>query len=197
MANAKGMSMAIEIFIILFVLLAVAMLVLRMVTEQTEQQIRIIGEEQRKSELKQIKADCQAACTCDTLRGKVGYCLKVIDSQTFGQGKMDFTGDGFTTGYAEPPETGGLYGLCEDKVYCSQISDCKCGSQELSMQNCFRLACQLWGSQVPSGEDTDTYVQNLMGRFFPQPTCNMTDEETLNQWNFVYSGEMMCGAEAG
>ena len=197
MANAKGMSMAIEVFIILFVLLAVAMLVLRMVTEQTEQQIKIIGEEQRKAELKQINADCLAACKCDTLRGKVGYCLKIIDSQTYGPGKMDFTGDGFTTGYSEPPETGGLYGLCEDKVYCSQISDCKCGSQELSMQNCFKLACQLWSNQVPSGQDPTEYVQTLMTKFFPPPACDMTDDQVPNHWGFVYSGEMACGTEAG
>lgn len=186
LVNKKGMSMAIQIFIVLFVLLAVAMLVLRMVTEQTEQQIRIIGEEQRKAEMKQIQADCQAVCKCESLRTKVGFCLKLIDSPTFGNEKFDFTGDGFADDFAEPAETGGLYGLCEDRVYCSQIFDCKCGDQTLSMKNCFQLAKMLWNQE-------DAACSTLMQRFFPPATCDMTDDEAMRHWGFVYLQDMVDG----
>ena len=39
--------MAIQIFVVLFVLLAVAMLVLRLVSEQTQSQIKVINEDFR------------------------------------------------------------------------------------------------------------------------------------------------------
>ena len=187
MFNAKGMSMAIQIFIVLFVLLAVAMLVLRMVTEQTEQQIKIIGEEQRKQELKQIKADCQSMCKCGSLREKAGYCLQLVNSPSYGIGKMDFTEDGFVDDYAEPAETGGLYGLCEDKIYCSQINACNCGTQELSMRNCFQLICQLWKAEDPSA------VESNMKRFFPLvPNCDMDNDQAAHHWSFVYAQKMTC-----
>ena len=184
--NRKGMSMAIQIFIVLFVLLAVAMLVLRLVTEQTEEQMRLIGDEQRKAEMKRVKSDCQSECKCDSLREKASYCLTLIESQTYGQGKMDFTDSGFADEYAEPAETAGLYGLCEDRIYCSQINEkCKCGNQELTMKNCFKIICTLWEEQ---GADT----QALMSKFFPAPTCDMTDEQMMHHWSFTYLEEMAC-----
>ncbi len=183
--NRKGMSMAIEIFIVLFVLLAVAMLVLRLVTEQSEQQIKIINEELRQQQLKKIKADCQSACKCDSMWEKVGYCLTPIKKGQADEGTMDFSGDGFTKSYAEPPETAGLYGLCEDKVHCSQLTTCKCGDQVLDMKNCFTLICTLWTSQ---GADVPT----LMQKFFPAPTCQMDEAQAQSHWSFVYSQDMAC-----
>jgi len=184
--NRKGMSMAIQIFIVLFVLLAVAMLVLRLVTEQTEEQMRLIGDEQRKAEMKRMKSDCQSLCKCDSLLTKASYCLNLIDSQTYGEGKMDFTNDGFADSYAEPSETGGLFGVCEDRIYCSQINDqCKCGNQNLTMKNCFKIICSLWQQE---GADIST----LMAKFFPPPTCEMTEENMMSHWSFTYLEEMTC-----
>ena len=184
--NAKGMSMAIQIFIVLFVLLAVAMLVLRMVTEQTEQQIKIFSEEQKKQELGKLKSECKSACRdLTTLKDKVSYCLRTVNSDLYEGKGFDFTGNGFTRDYAEPPETGGLYGLCEDRIYCSQLIDCKVGNQILNMKNCFDLICSLW-SEDPSR------IPVLMEKFFPPPTCDMTPEQQANHWRNVYANDMTC-----
>jgi hypothetical protein len=189
MVNGKGMSMAIEIFIVLFVLLAVAMLVLRLVTEQSSQQIKIIGEELRQQELKKIKADCQMACKCDTEGEKVGYCLTLLRAGKSDEGALDLDGDGFTTGYAEPPETGGLYGLCEDRVYCSQLASCKCGESVFDMESCFKYVCQFWGKKDP------LRVPALMAKFFPQPTCvTEEDPQFTDHWWWVYNKYVLdCG----
>ncbi len=183
--NRKGMSMAIQIFIVLFVLLAVAMLVLRLVTEQSEQQIKIIGEEIKQQELKRIKADCLSSCKCDSENEKVGYCLTLIRKGKATEGELDLDGDGFTTNYAEPPETGGLYGVCEDKIYCSQIASCKCSDQILDMRNCFKLICNFWDKQ-------NADIPLLMAKFFPAPNCDMTDDQMMSHWSFTYLEEMVC-----
>ena len=119
-------------------------------------------------------------------RGKVGYCLTLVNKGKVDEGKLDLTADGFTDAYAEPPEAGGLYGLCEDKVYCSQLTVCDCGNQKLTMNTCFSLICSLWTQE---GADTGA----LMARFFPTPTCDLEGVEDMH-WSWVYSDKMSCGS---
>jgi len=184
--------MAIQIFVVLFVLLAVAMLVLRLVSEQTQSQIKVINEEAKKAEMSKIKAECDQACVnCDSPQAQVGFCLKLIQSSLFeAKGAMDFDGDGFANAYVEEQVgqyTGGLYGLCEDQIYCSQISPCKCGNRTLDMRNCFNVICDYWEKQ---GAD----IPMLMQKFFPAPTCDMSDEELQRHWIVNYQQLMSCGS---
>lgn len=180
--NKRGMSMAIQIFIVLFVLLAVAMLVLQLVSEQTEQQTQIMSRAMAEQKLKAIKGACKSACECGSLEEKVGYCLTLVNKGKVDEGKLDLTADGFTDAYAEPPEAGGLYGLCEDKVYCSQLTVCDCGNQKLTMETCFNLICSLWGDRS----------SELMPRFFPDATCDMEEDQMPMHWSWVYLDEMSC-----
>lgn len=147
-----------------------------------------LNSEMRKAEVKQAKAACQSMCKCETEQQKAGFCLHLAESPTYGVGKVDFTYDGSVDDYAEPAETAGLYGLCENRVYCSQLSSCTCGNQELTMKNCFELICQAWKAE---GLD-EAEIAEKIGQFFPEPSCEMSEEERENHWRSVYSSEMQC-----
>ncbi|MDO8624982.1 MAG: hypothetical protein Q7R47_02780 [Candidatus Diapherotrites archaeon] len=190
--NKRGIDMAIQVFVVLFVLLAIAMLVLRLVSEQTSQQIKVLNEEAKKAELSKIKSQCDQVCvnSCDSPQSQVGYCLRLIESSLYDKGAMDFSGDGFTTSFVDEEAgqfSGGLYGLCEDRVYCSQLSPCKCGNKMLDMRNCFNVVCDYWSRQGAN-------IEELMTKFFPAPVCDMSDDQLQRHWIVVYQTLMTCNS---
>ncbi|NJL43769.1 MAG: hypothetical protein HC945_00370 [Nitrosarchaeum sp.] len=83
--NRKGTDKPIEIFIALFIILAIAMLMLRMFSDQLKDKTNELKMQEQKAKLEQAKNDaeneCKDVCTgavsngCD-LKSQVRFCIR-------------------------------------------------------------------------------------------------------------------------
>jgi len=178
--NQKGLEMPIQIFIVLFVLLAVAMLVLQMFTQQisdsAEELKKQTAERNAQQELQAKEQKCKSACSCDTLEQKAVFCYTKV------QGGLNFDGTGLANNFFE---RAGI-GLCEDSVYCSQLTSCNC---DLTATNCVQVLCQYWNSQGIS-----TNVMNKKLRQFFQPgSCAVPEDKKDTFWFYMLEPNLSCG----
>ena len=84
------MTMPIQVFIVLFVLLAVAMLVLQIVSEQfrsqTEELEKMQAKEKAQAEKRTLESNCEDACKCDTLMQKASFCTRLVGIENEAKG---------------------------------------------------------------------------------------------------------------
>lgn len=136
--NQRGMEMAIQIFIVLFVLLAVSMLVLQLVSTQFTQNETQLKDVQKKAafdqKLKTNMVTCDSLCT-GTEAQLVSYCMTTFD---FREGTIPLQDD--------KKYLPGI-GVCDDRVYCNQITTCGSGTSELTMEKCKAILCAYWKNQ--------------------------------------------------
>lgn len=155
--NSRGMEMAIQIFIVLFVLLAVSMLVLNLVSEQFESQGNEIDkfnqDQAKENKINKFKTTCNSYCNSNQVAEKAKYCLETLSLS-----------DELVPSFNKEFQAG--IGVCEDKIYCSMITNCS----GLSMTNCKALLCNYWASQ---SLDANTQ-NNLLETYITPGKCYNT-----------------------
>lgn len=167
MINQKGMEMAIQIFIVLFVLLAVSMLVLNLVSEQFQTQSTEIDRFTRTQEVEnrinQFIVQCNNYCTSTQATQRANYCMSSIS----------LSDDLFSS--FDDTRLAGI-GLCTDRIYCPMVTDC----QNLTMESCKNVLCTHWGNQGIDAETTNT----LLKRHFNPGACyaNLDAEQRSLHW---------------
>lgn len=177
--NQRGMEMPIQIFIVLFVLLAVGMLVLQMFQQQignsAEQLQAQTNQRQMQAEMLSKQQFCQSRCGCDALEKKAEFCFSKLD------GGVNFDGKGMPTDFYEK---GGI-GLCEDSVYCSHLTDCKC---DLTIANCVTVLCSYWQTQGLGNET----MNNKLREFYKPGNCAFSDEKKSSFWYYINEPRLKC-----
>ena len=178
--NQRGMEMAIQIFIVLFVLLAVSMLVLQLVSTQFTEQQNKLKDQQKKSAIGQMAktsaAECESLCTDGSEDKLAQYCIKYFDF-TSGSAVSAFDQTNFKAGV----------GVCDDRVYCTMLTSCTLpnGSQ-VSAQSCKNILCNYWSKNF--GADR---ANKLIDEFIAPGQCygNISEEQRLYHWyNMYYDG---------
>ncbi len=177
--NQKGMEMAIQIFIVLFVLLAVSMLVLQLVSTQFTEQESKLKDVQRKAafdqQMSKNRSECESLCNMGTLEEKAKFCIK----------NFNFSQDETLSNYNQEDFIAGV-GVCEDRVYCNMITTCKSGNQVLDMQTCKIILCNYWASKAG-----DEKKEALLKQFIKPGACydNLTPEQKELHWYKLYFNE--------
>lgn len=158
----KGTDKPIEIFVALFIILAVAMVILQMFSGQISAKTKELKSIEQATTLKRVvgeaKQFCQEKCTnalendcADQHRAQ--FCITAI------AGGLDMDGDGVVSGVDEYNEEllGGI-GVCEDRVYCPQLTKCTC-KQELTMEQCKTIVCKYWSERGVVATSLDATLQ--------------------------------------
>ncbi len=143
--NMAGIEMALQVFIVLFVLLAVAMLVLQMLQENTpkEEIIGIMNDIEAKMTLNKWEQTCKALCNGakrGSLKDMRSYCVTRFTSDKYDNKAIDFDGrNGIGFNDTRDP----AWPFCEDTVYCWTITDCyiEHTGVRLNPQTCLGLLC--------------------------------------------------------
>lgn len=187
--NKKGTEKPIEIFIALFVILAVAMVLLKMFSGQISSKTKELKEMEQRNKLKETMANakdfCDTKCTTAMenncgLKDKAQFCISNIEAG------LDINGNGMINDYDET-FLGGV-GICEDKVYCPQISDCSCGVK-LTMKNCINILCSYWSSEA----GLSVTESNLrLEKYFDPGTCTITEADKKIHWYYANKDIMKC-----
>ena len=191
--SKRGTDKPIEIFIALFIILAVAMVILKMFSGQIQDKTKELQKIEQKEKFNQAKGDakreCDEICThalqndCD-IQQKAQFCQHKLLTG------LDVNMDGDINDYSEDL-LGGI-GICEDAIYCPQVTACQCQGQ-MTMKNCVGVlydfytnsmslqpedACNLLLSrleantcEVPDGSIFwfDTIVKELEDKGCPNP----------------------------
>ncbi len=175
--NSKGMEMAIQIFIVLFVLLAVSMLVLQLVSQQfTSNQDQLV-QQQREQAYQQQKKELQTTCSAFLSSGKpmdqAAYCMK----------KFSLAGDGsLVSSYIQ--DDFGLMGFCDDAIYCFIID------QKIKPNDCVPIICNYLKSL---GVTKENATKTLQDGLVPG-SCDY-ENEVMHWYNLGFSEEgLNCNA---
>jgi hypothetical protein len=130
----------------LTVVLVVGIVVVQVFSTQiARSQVKLEAEEVAEH-LKKVKSAAESFCNnlCSEVLGDdcqdrkmAQFCLSYI------KGDFDLNGNGLVD-YNQ--ELLGGVGICEDRVYCSQLIDCGCRRQ-LTMENCVGILCEYWADQ--------------------------------------------------
>lgn len=166
--SRRATEKPIEIFVALFVVLAVAIVMLKLFQSQVSEKtsnLKTLEQQQKVAQaLESARQECNGLCIdsldsgCD-LESKAKFCSHRIRSElgaartTFG---LDLNKDGVIGGFDDSYLAG--VGICEDTVYCPQITSCTCGIT-LTMKNCIQILCQYWDN---TGLDPDQTLQNMI-----------------------------------
>lgn len=185
----KGTEKPIEIFVALFIILAVSMLMLKMFKSQIDDKQREMEEIQLQSDIEQMLKDAKSTCE--------GLCSDVTQSQCSSKDmaafcvrklKLDLNGDRSTTDYNT--ELLGAIGVCEDAVYCPQITECSCGVQ-LNMKNCKTVLCKYWRDNqgIPLADASD-----LLNDTFQFGSCDTDpDYKAGRMWHkIIFDNQLSC-----
>lgn len=188
--NRKGTEKPIEIFIALFVILAVAMVLLKMFSGQISAKTKELKEMEQRNALKEALANgkdfCDNKCTLAMDNNCADKDLAQFCISKINEG-LDLNGNGLKDEY-DSTFLGGV-GICEDQIFCPQITECGCG-QRLTMKNCVKVLCKYWtGTQ---GLDTDK-ANSLLERYYTAGNCAMAEDEKELHWYYTNEEEMTCG----
>ena len=157
----KGTEKPIEIFVALFIILAVAMLMLRVFTNQLTEQEQELNQLQRDNQQSQLRQTaiqhCSQACTtasrdCST-RSLAQLCLTYGTDAISRPDFLDLDLDG-----EEGIDRTLLVGtaVCEDQVPCHALITSCCGFQ-ITASNCKKFLTDYWDTEGLSTDD-----QNLL-----------------------------------
>ncbi|MFH1510177.1 MAG: hypothetical protein ABIF10_00670 [Candidatus Woesearchaeota archaeon] len=149
----RGTDKPIEIFVALFVILAVAMIVLQMFSSQisakTEALKGMAYAADLTKKISNAKEACQDKCAnaldngcADAMTAQ--FCMAHAELDLNANGKLDDLNNEYLAGI----------GICEDKIYCTQIITCVC-KRELNMKNCLNILCSYWKGQGLSAADQE------------------------------------------
>lgn len=190
--NQKGMEMAIQIFIVLFVLLAVSMLVLQLVSTQFTQNETQLRDVQQKAafdqKFKTNQVTCDSLCS-GTESQLMAYCMTSFD---FREGTLsEYDAIRFLPGI----------GVCTDRVYCNQITSCGLGISELNTKKCAKLLCNSWVEQLGGQSDKGAVVEatKLLRKYLTSGTC-VFDEDNIHWFNISFpkgEDDLDCGKILG
>jgi hypothetical protein len=187
--NKKGTEKPIEIFIALFVILAVAMVLLKMFSGQISSKTKELKEMEQRNKLKENLANakdfCDTKCTNSmdnncALKDKAQFCISYIENG------IDLNGNGIINDY-DATFLGGI-GVCEDQLYCPQITDCNCGVK-LTMKNCINILCTYWVGE--QGLDVDK-ADGLLERYYKPGSCTMAKDDEDLHWYWANWDLMIC-----
>jgi hypothetical protein len=161
--DKRGTDKPIEIFVALFIILAVAMVILQMFSGQISAKTKELKSIEQSTTLKREFGDakqfCQEKCTyalendCNDMM-RAQFCITYIENG------LDMNGDGIVKDEYNQALLGGL-GVCEDRVYCPQLTDCTC-KQQLTMSRCLGLLCEYWTVQKLSPTQRDQALNSYM-----------------------------------
>ncbi len=159
--NKKGVEMALQIFIVLFVLLAVSMLVLQLVSEQFSKRSQDLEETQRKqayeTKVNEARSDCRNLCIGKSTENNAQFCLKYYDLTPTGAAPYD-------ENYLMPG-----FSVCTDRIYCPQlITDCFVGDKPLTMADCKTIVCNYWKT---TGVTAGAILNSKLQQFIKPGTC--------------------------
>lgn len=185
--NKKGTEKPMEIFVAFFIILAVAMVMLKMFKTQITDKTNDMKNMQQEADLANAKIDARQKCEeiCSTsnqngcsLKDKVNFCIAKVNS-------LDLNGDRATDGI-DTTILGGLP-ICEDGIYCSHYTECKCGSS-LTFKNCVEIMCQYY-ADTEEGLAMTTGCGALLNKQFSIGTCTKRSNTERNEmWDFVTQG---------
>lgn len=187
--NKRGTEKPIEIFIALFVILAVAMVLLKMFSGQISSKTKELKEMEQRNKMKEDLANakdfCDTRCTNSmenncALKDKAQFCISHLE------GGLDLNGNGILDDY-DSTFLGGI-GVCEDKIYCPQITNCNCGVK-LTMKNCINILCTYWTSE--QGLD-ETDANTLLERYYSPGSCAVSGDDQSFHWYYANKESMKC-----
>ncbi|RME52912.1 hypothetical protein D6783_03430 [Candidatus Woesearchaeota archaeon] len=178
--NKKGTDKPIEIFIALFIILAIAMLMLRMFSDQLKEKTNELKRQEQKARLDQQKQDalneCNDVCSRVTSNGcdeqsQVSFCLHKIGAGIDLNANGEIRSDEYGEEYA--------FGACETNVYCPLVTRCDTCGRNLDFKTCFQLVCQFFKDQI-TGPNATTRVALEMFDRYEFGEC-LTPEEKANK----------------
>ena len=180
--NKKGTEKPIEIFVALFIILAVAMLMLRVFTNQLTDQEQELANLARESEVQQLRQSaiqhCNQRCTeaatdrC-SLRSMARLCLSYGSDAIKDPNWLDLNFDGELG-----VDTTLLVGVavCEDEVPCHALISTCCG-KSLSPNDCKTILHNYWDSQG----FTNDQKEDLFASQVRKGTCSV-DSDITTWW---------------
>jgi hypothetical protein len=156
MLNKKGTDKPIEIFIALFIILAIAMLMLRMFSDQLKDKTDELRKAEYKQKMESAKKDAESKCSdkctetmssgCDE-RSLAKYCIAKVP------GGLDLNYDGDTEDYVDATNSEELMGKCESNIYCTEVKSCSECGKSLNVKKCTEIVCKFL---ISSGLDPET-----------------------------------------
>ncbi|MBU5688681.1 MAG: hypothetical protein KQA41_00420 [Candidatus Aenigmarchaeota archaeon] len=172
---SKGLN-ALEIVFGMLLLVIVTFVLIRLITNiVTEKKVtQPLQEFDQAYRFSQELAKCKDLCSkyisndCN-IRDAVNYCLSKVNIDINGNKK---TGEKFVGGLvANLP-------YCEDGLYCFHIDDCSCGTFKLDPENCRKILCQYYISDM--GLEPEKAAQIITGpKGINFGTCN----PDITRWN--------------
>jgi len=164
----KGSEKPIEIFVSLFIILAVAMVLLKIFSQQTEAQTSSLNKQMVSNE---VEAGCNNLCSqaqennC-RVTDLIQFCTKKF--------KLDLNNDKMFTDI-----NNGAYTFCEDSYYCPMKVTCRCG-EELNLQNCLNITYKYYKEHHLNG--------NLFEKAFPyrRDSTSKCNSNNPLSWYSIY-----------
>lgn len=157
--DKRGTEKPIEIFVALFIILAVAMLLLKMMRDQTRSSQDELEKQKRKEAMEAYKTDAQNWCDdlcndakqngCNT-KDMAKFCLEKYKGEL---GSVQTSGFDINGNYeidsTAVDDVGVL--ICEENIYCSQETKPKCNCKGgLDMKACIKVLCDHFAELDPA-----------------------------------------------
>jgi hypothetical protein len=151
----RGTEKPIEIFVALFIILAVAMLLLKMMRDQTAGSEKQLKDAQRQQAMADYTQAAQKACTelCDQARDTgcspkavARYCLAKYHAPYLAVEQYGYDVDrNYEFNELSVEDVG--FAVCETNIYCSQMTLPPCGCKGgLTMERCVKELCDYYAS---------------------------------------------------
>lgn len=149
----RGTEKPIEIFVALFIILAVAMLLLKMMRDQTAGSEKQLKDAQRQQAMQDYTQAAQKSCTelCDQARDTgcspkavARYCLAKYHAPYLAVEQYGYDIDrNYEFNELAVEDVG--FAICETNVYCSQMTLPPCGCKGgLTMERCIKELCDYY-----------------------------------------------------
>ncbi len=185
----KGQSKALELVIVLFVLVVVAWVVINIFQSLIQEQTQKLENIQTQEELKGKALDALRICEqrCNTYvksrstRDLVDFCSEKVE--------LDINKDG-VMGYAEKSAYAGLglggVGVCEDKIPCFAIVECKVGEKAINANDCKDAVCSYFKDEIPATKE----VRDLRLNDILNPGSCYKPTQAFNWFNIYFNGSV-------
>ncbi len=183
----KGQSKALELVIVLFVLVVVAWVIINifqsLIQEQTQKLQNIQNEQELKGKALDALRICQERCNnymkSRSTRDLVDFCGESVE--------LDINKDG-SIGYSEKSayadlSLGGI-GVCEDKIPCFAIMECKVGEKAIDANDCKNAICDYFTNDIEASKE----VRDLRLNDILNPGECYKATQTFHWYNLYFNG---------
>jgi hypothetical protein len=192
--DKRGTEKPIEIFVALFIILAVAMLLLKMMRDQTRSSQDELEKQKRKEAMEAYKTDAQNRCDdlCNdakqngcNVKDVARFCLEKYKGELSSVPIQGFDINGNNEIDAAAIDDVGVL-ICEDNVYCSQETTPKCPCKGgLDMKTCIKVLCDHFTELDPATAPAQVQSRIDFGE------CDV-DAAATNKWIDYVTVELGC-----